>query len=111
MKNQWRIWALSIRCRAPYLQDQEKAVPGHDISIKQKVLNVGTSMLESFGPVKKICQHVCAFHFYAHDMSRQVRAECHMPRHHARNWVPKRTCSHDKWHLVFQCPVMQCLRG
>ena len=40
----------------------------------QKVLNVGTSLLEQYAPVKKICQHVCAFHFYAHDMSRQVRS-------------------------------------
>ena len=38
----------------------------------QKLLNVGTSVLENFSPVNKICQHVCAFHFYAHDMTRQV---------------------------------------
>lgn len=40
----------------------------------QKVMNVATSSLQSFKPVNNICQHVCAFHFYANDMSRQVRS-------------------------------------
>ena len=55
-------------------QNQQKSVPGQDTSTLQKVLNVGTSALQSYKPVKQICQHVCAFHFYAQDMSRQV---CH----------------------------------
>ena len=38
----------------------------------QKVMNVATSSLQSYKPVNNICQHVCAFHFYANDMSRQV---------------------------------------
>ena len=53
-------------------QNQQKSVPGQDTSTLQKVLNVGTSALQSYKPVKQICQHVCAFHFYAQDMSRQV---------------------------------------
>lgn len=40
----------------------------------QKVMNVATSSLQSYKPVNNICQHVCAFHFYANDMSRQVRS-------------------------------------
>ena len=54
------------------MQNQQKSVPGQDTSTLQKVLNVGTSALQSYKPVKQICQHVCAFHFYAQDMSRQV---------------------------------------
>ncbi|CAK0787767.1 hypothetical protein CVIRNUC_010989 [Coccomyxa viridis] len=55
-------------------ENQQKSVPGQDTSTLQKVLNVGTSALQSYKPVKQICQHVCAFHFYAQDMSRQVEA-------------------------------------
>ena len=47
-------------------------MPGQETSTLQKVLNVGTSTLQSYKPVNRICQHVCAFHFYANDMSRQV---------------------------------------
>ena len=45
----------------------------------QKVMNVATSSLQSYKPVKNICQHVCAFHFYANDMSRQVRSSSVIP--------------------------------
>lgn len=48
--------------------------PGEPTSLQQKVLNVGTSTLQNFKPLSKICQHVCAFHCYAHDTTRQVRA-------------------------------------
>ena len=55
-----------------YMQNQHKSIPGQDTSTMQKVLNVATSSLQSYKPVNNICQHVCAFHFYANDMSRQV---------------------------------------
>eukprot|EP00879_Flechtneria_rotunda_P000224 GHRR01000298.1.p1 GENE.GHRR01000298.1~~GHRR01000298.1.p1 ORF type:complete len:257 (+),score=68.82 GHRR01000298.1:291-1061(+) len=48
--------------------------PGEPVSLQQKVLNTATSTLQSFKPLNKICQHVCAFHCYAHDTTRQVRA-------------------------------------
>ena len=59
-------------------------VPGADMSLKQKVLSTGAGMLQSFAPLKKIHEHVCAFHFYSHDMSRQVR------RQHAMRSVPQK---------------------
>ena len=63
--------------RACHLLLQEKqvgsdSVPGKEPGIKSRVLEMGTSLLQKFAPTKKISQHVCAFHFYAHDMTRQV---------------------------------------
>lgn len=55
------------------LKGQQQDVPGEGTSLTSKVLNLGMAATEKFAPLKKICQHVCAFHFYAHDMSRQVR--------------------------------------
>lgn len=48
------------------------AAPGEDISWQQQLLNTATSTLQNFQPIKKLCQHVCAFHCYAHDTTRQV---------------------------------------
>ena len=31
-----------------------------------------TGLTQSFAPIKQICTHVCAFHCYAHDTTRQV---------------------------------------
>lgn len=53
---------------------QDNDVPGEKPSLTSKVLNLGMAVTEKFAPLKKVCQHVCAFHFYAHDMSRQVGA-------------------------------------
>lgn len=50
------------------------STPGEPLSLGQKVLNTGTSALQSFGPLSNVCQHVCAFHCYAHDTTRQVRS-------------------------------------
>eukprot|EP00258_Populus_trichocarpa_P024294 XP_024440313.1 LOW QUALITY PROTEIN: oil body-associated protein 1A [Populus trichocarpa] len=38
------------------------------------LLETATAAVQSFGPAKKIHQHLCAFHFYSHDMTRQVEA-------------------------------------
>eukprot|EP00882_Tetradesmus_deserticola_P003087 GHRQ01003276.1.p1 GENE.GHRQ01003276.1~~GHRQ01003276.1.p1 ORF type:complete len:263 (+),score=96.94 GHRQ01003276.1:80-868(+) len=48
--------------------------PGEPVSLQQKLINTATSALQSFPPLSKICQHVCAFHCYAHDTTRQVHA-------------------------------------
>eukprot|EP00775_Hariotina_reticulata_P005866 gene5866-6107_t len=48
--------------------------PGDNISLQQQLLNTATSTLQNFKPLKKLCQHVCAFHCYAHDTTRQVRS-------------------------------------
>ncbi|CAK0769691.1 hypothetical protein CVIRNUC_003693 [Coccomyxa viridis] len=41
--------------------------------MKDKELEVKEAMV-AFKPTSHICQHLCAFHFYAHDLSRQVEA-------------------------------------
>ncbi len=47
-------------------------MPGKGAGIKSMILEAGTSVMQKFAPTRKISQHVCAFHFYAHDMTRQV---------------------------------------
>lgn len=49
-------------------------VPGEPTHKTTALLEKGTAAVQSFGPVNKIHQHLCAFHFYAHDMTRQVEA-------------------------------------
>ncbi|EIE23376.1 DUF1264-domain-containing protein [Coccomyxa subellipsoidea C-169] len=56
------------------MASKDNDVPGETPSLTSKVLNLGMAVTEKFAPLKKVCQHVCAFHFYAHDMSRQVEA-------------------------------------
>jgi hypothetical protein len=51
-------------------------VPGEDQTLKQKVINMGSSLLAKFDPVNQICAHVSGFHFYSGEMNRQV------PAHH-----------------------------
>jgi hypothetical protein len=36
------------------------------------VLGFGSGMIENFAPVSSIHYHLCGFHMYAHDMTRQV---------------------------------------
>ncbi|XP_027118115.1 oil body-associated protein 1A isoform X2 [Coffea arabica] len=49
-------------------------VPGEPTQASTALLETATATLQGFGPVNKIHQHLCAFHFYAHDMTRQVEA-------------------------------------
>ncbi|XP_059457576.1 oil body-associated protein 1A-like [Corylus avellana] len=37
-------------------------------------LETATATIQNFAPINKIHQHLCAFHFYAYDMTRQVEA-------------------------------------
>ena len=79
-----------------------ESVPGKDPGIKSRVLEVGTSLLQKFAPTKKISQHVCAFHFYAHDMTRQVGARLSRLRKHAWQSVkgkPRFVCRPDNLRL------------
>jgi hypothetical protein len=36
-------------------------------------MGMGMSMAGRFAPVRQIHEHLCAFHGYSHDMTRQVR--------------------------------------
>ncbi|XP_073046671.1 oil body-associated protein 1A-like [Primulina eburnea] len=49
-------------------------VPGEPTQTSTALLEKATAAIQGFGPVNKIHQHLCAFHFYAHDMTRQVEA-------------------------------------
>ncbi|KAJ4828830.1 Oil body-associated protein 1A [Turnera subulata] len=49
-------------------------VPGDPTTTGTALLESATATVQGFGPVNKIHQHLCAFHFYAHDMTRQVEA-------------------------------------
>ncbi|XP_050365149.1 oil body-associated protein 1A-like [Argentina anserina] len=49
-------------------------VPGEPTKTGIAILETATAAIQGFGPVNKIHQHLCAFHFYAHDMTRQVEA-------------------------------------
>ncbi|CAI5998524.1 unnamed protein product [Closterium sp. NIES-65] len=49
-------------------------VPGGAKSVTTRVMEMGASAVQQFGPIRQIGQHLCAFHYYANDMSRQVEA-------------------------------------
>ncbi|GBG84909.1 hypothetical protein CBR_g39370 [Chara braunii] len=45
-----------------------------------KALEMGSVAMQRFDPVNQICKHICAFHFYSHDMTRQVEAHHYCSR-------------------------------
>ncbi|KAL8227324.1 hypothetical protein R6Q57_017156 [Mikania cordata] len=49
-------------------------VPGEKTKTGTSLVDTAASAIQSFGPTKQIHQHLCAFHFYADDMTRQVEA-------------------------------------
>ncbi|KAI3924012.1 hypothetical protein MKW92_027483 [Papaver armeniacum] len=49
-------------------------VPGEPTQTGTAVLETATSAIQGFGPINKIHQHLCAFHFYGYDMTRQVES-------------------------------------
>lgn len=49
-------------------------VPGEKTKIGTSLVDTAASTIQTFAPTKNIHQHLCAFHFYADDMSRQVEA-------------------------------------
>jgi hypothetical protein len=55
-------------------------VPGDDTKLTTAVLGTAAEAMQSFKPVSNICEHVCGFHFYSHDMTRQVEAHHYCSR-------------------------------
>ncbi|KAJ1381861.1 Oil body-associated protein-like [Sesbania bispinosa] len=53
---------------------QPPEVPGEPTKTTTSILETATSVIQDFTPINKIHQHLCAFHFYSHDMTRQVEA-------------------------------------
>ncbi|KAI4338875.1 hypothetical protein MLD38_023882 [Melastoma candidum] len=49
-------------------------VPGEPTQTGTALLETATSAIQGFGPLNHVHQHLCAFHFYAHDMTRQLEA-------------------------------------
>ncbi len=47
-------------------------IPGRPQSVHGKVMETAEAAIQRFDPFSKIHQHVCGFHFYAHDITRQV---------------------------------------
>ncbi|CAK9309766.1 unnamed protein product [Citrullus colocynthis] len=49
-------------------------IPGEATHTGTAVLETAAAAVQSFRPINQIHQHLCAFHFYSHDMTRQVEA-------------------------------------
>ncbi|KAL8527204.1 hypothetical protein ACS0TY_005182 [Phlomoides rotata] len=49
-------------------------IPGHPTHTSTALLEKATATIQGFAPINQIHNHLCAFHFYAHDMTRQVEA-------------------------------------
>ncbi|CAH9136529.1 unnamed protein product [Cuscuta epithymum] len=47
-------------------------VPGEATHTGTAILETATAAVQSFGPVNNIHHHLCAFHYYGDDMTRQV---------------------------------------
>ncbi|KAL4534574.1 hypothetical protein Ndes2526A_g05462 [Nannochloris sp. 'desiccata'] len=64
-------------------------IPGAPVALDTKLLDVGRDILEKFVPIKQVHEHVCGFHYYAHDMSRQVTAHhyCSHPTEELRQCI------------------------
>ncbi|XP_043722034.1 oil body-associated protein 1A-like [Telopea speciosissima] len=50
------------------------SIPGEPTQTGTALTDTAASTIQSFAPINKIHQHLCAFHFYGHDMTRQVEA-------------------------------------
>jgi hypothetical protein len=49
-------------------------IPGEEIPMKEKLMCQGAAMIEKFGPINSICDHLVGLHCYATDIKRQVMA-------------------------------------
>ncbi|ONH89661.1 hypothetical protein PRUPE_8G007500 [Prunus persica] len=49
-------------------------VPGKPTKTGMAILETATATVQSFSPINSIHQHLCAFHLYSHDMTRQLEA-------------------------------------
>lgn len=59
------------------------------MELNAKILDVGRDLLQSFAPLQGVHEHVCGFHFYAHDVTRQVEAHhyCSHPTEEMRQCI------------------------
>ncbi|KAJ4955040.1 hypothetical protein NE237_011823 [Protea cynaroides] len=50
------------------------SIPGEPTNTGTALTDTAASVIQSFDPINKIHQHLCAFHYYGYDMTRQVEA-------------------------------------
>lgn len=66
---------------SPGQTSQPEDIPGESKGIGKRVLGAVEGGIQSFAPISSVHQHVCAFHTYSHDRTRQVHAHhfccCH----------------------------------
>lgn len=63
------LWAWAgLWLQASKVED----IPGQPQTLQGKVLETAEGAIQKFSPFSRIHQHVCGFHFYAHDITRQV---------------------------------------
>lgn len=48
--------------------------PGEKLTMGSMAKGMFSSATQNFDQISRICEHVCGFHFYAHDQTRQVHA-------------------------------------
>ncbi|PPS01478.1 hypothetical protein GOBAR_AA19197 [Gossypium barbadense] len=67
-------------------------VPGEPTQTTTSLVETATGAIQSFRPIKQIHQHLCAFHFFGYDMTRQVEAHhfCAHQNEEMRQWPIER---------------------
>ncbi|XP_057960253.1 oil body-associated protein 1B-like [Malania oleifera] len=70
-------------------------VPGEATKTGTAILETATSAIQSFSPINKIHHHLCAFHFYGDDMTRQVEAH-HFCAHQDKNGELRQCLIYDR---------------
>ncbi|PQP94525.1 oil body-associated protein 1A [Prunus yedoensis var. nudiflora] len=72
-----RLYALPCKTKTHQTNSMSTAhtqVPGEPTHTGTTLVETATAAIQGFGPINQIHQHLCAFHFYSHDMTRQVEA-------------------------------------
>ncbi|KAL0560236.1 hypothetical protein IC582_000636 [Cucumis melo] len=53
---------------------KKEEIPGEATHTGTAVVETAAAVVQRFRPINQIHQHLCAFHFYSHDMTRQLEA-------------------------------------
>lgn len=73
-------------------------VPGGPLSVEDKVLETGASVVQDFSPTKSLCAHLNAFHTYADEPGRYVEAN-HYCAHLTKGMISHDFLSYTNMHL------------
>ncbi|CAM9346749.1 unnamed protein product [Phaeothamnion confervicola] len=49
-----------------------RELPGEDLSLSSRALDMGAGLMQSFKPMKQFSNHVCGFYFAADDQNKQL---------------------------------------